>query len=223
MAKKAAVKAQFGRLQDFKPTDENDNRHTERGTGLMEASLRECGFGDSMTADKHGVIISGNQRLETVGSLGFQDPIIVESDGTRPIIHKRTDLDAKSPQAKKLALLANRVAELNLDWDPEMLALHNAEFDLAASGIFSVEELNKILGNVDGPDAFAEVGDDLQTEYRCPKCGYEWSGQSQPGNVRLAAAIKEKVKQNHKKGHEIRAAKNGKNGKKGKKLAAAAR
>jgi len=28
----------------------------------------------------------------------------------------------------------------------------------------------------DAPDEFPEYGDDIETEFKCPKCGYEWSG-----------------------------------------------
>lgn len=33
------------------------------------------------------------------------------------------------------------------------------------------------------PDDFAEYGEDIQTEYCCPKCGYRWSGNPKPGEV----------------------------------------
>ena len=28
------------------------------------------------------------------------------------------------------------------------------------------------------PEEFKEFGDDIVTEYRCPKCAYEWSGKA---------------------------------------------
>ena len=28
------------------------------------------------------------------------------------------------------------------------------------------------------PDDFKEVDEDLETEHRCPSCGYEWSGKA---------------------------------------------
>jgi hypothetical protein len=30
------------------------------------------------------------------------------------------------------------------------------------------------------PESFAEYGDDLPTEYACPRCAYVWSGQARP-------------------------------------------
>jgi hypothetical protein len=27
------------------------------------------------------------------------------------------------------------------------------------------------------PEEFTEYGEDIETEHKCPKCGYEWSGK----------------------------------------------
>lgn len=50
---------QIRSIKQLAPLADNPNNHTERGSGLMERSLRECGFGDSLTMDKNGVVISG--------------------------------------------------------------------------------------------------------------------------------------------------------------------
>jgi rubrerythrin len=31
---------------------------------------------------------------------------------------------------------------------------------------------------VASPDDFKSFGEDIETEHRCPKCGYEWSGKA---------------------------------------------
>lgn len=127
-------------IADLTHDPRNANKHTERGAGMMEKSIEETGFGDSLTVDKNGVIISGNQRGETLGSLGMMEPIVVQSDGTRPIIHQRVDLDLSTDErAKKLALFSNRVGELNLNWDlTELSKLEDEGVDL--SHIFSDKE-----------------------------------------------------------------------------------
>ena len=40
--------------------------------------------------------------------------------------------------------------------------------------------LREMLGveDVEAPEDFPEYGDDIDTEHKCPKCGYEWSGNS---------------------------------------------
>ncbi len=109
------------KLADLQPDLENANKHTERGSSMMESSIHECGFGDSLTVDRNGVVISGNQRLETLADIKLDNPIVVQSDGSRPIVHQRIDLEAKSKQARMLALYQNRVGQVNLNWDPAIL------------------------------------------------------------------------------------------------------
>lgn len=45
MAKGKAIKT----LADLAPDPKNANKHTERGSGMMEQSIRRAGFGDSLT------------------------------------------------------------------------------------------------------------------------------------------------------------------------------
>jgi len=42
------------------------------------------------------------------------------------------------------------------------------------------EEHGLLAGVVAGPDDFKQLGEDIETEFRCPKCGYEWSGSPKP-------------------------------------------
>jgi DNA methylase len=120
-------------LKDLEPDAHNANKHTPRGTALMENSIRECGYGDSMTVDRAGRIISGNQRAETLADLGMTDAIVVQTDGTKPIIHQRIDLDLETdPRATALAIRQNRVGEVNLNWDVDVLqALQTDGVDLS--------------------------------------------------------------------------------------------
>jgi len=133
-----------------KPDPTNPNKHTERGGGMMEDSLRSCGFGDSLTVDRNGLTISGNQRLEKLVELGFDDPLIVETDGKRPVIHKRTDLDLlKDPRARMLSIFQNRVGEVNLDWDDAVLRDLGRE---QLGKFWSDDEMAKLLGTEIGSD-----------------------------------------------------------------------
>lgn len=164
---------QIKTLSDLTPDARNANKHSQRGMGMMETSITECGYGDSMTVDKNGVVISGNGRLETLADRQMDNPIIVESDGTRPIIHQRVDLDlTKDERAKRLAILQNRVGETNLEWDvAELAALVDEGVEL--NDLFSDDEMGELLDEV--PDVeFKEYGEDVEKEVvycECPKCG----------------------------------------------------
>ena len=148
-----AKACEIRKIADLRPDRLNANRHTERGSGMMENSIRECGFGDSLTVDKDGVVISGNQRLETLADIQMEDPIVIQSDGTRPIIHQRTDLSIKDKRARMLAIYQNRVGELNLDWDVETLKSLSEDADL---GKFWTEKELALLFNMEMPGMTVE-------------------------------------------------------------------
>jgi len=130
------------KLSDFRPQKINANAHSERGLWALEESISNGGWIGSMTSSADGEIFDGSARIEKAFDL-FGDevePIVVEIDGTRPVIMKRIDIaTADDPKAKLLAIQANRVAQLNLNWNPEVLEGLNTEVDL--SGLFTGDEL----------------------------------------------------------------------------------
>ncbi|MDD5034111.1 MAG: DNA methyltransferase [Methylococcaceae bacterium] len=136
------------KLKDLRPDPNNLNRHTERGAGMMERSIRDLGFGDSMTVDRDGVVLSGNQRLETLADIQMDNPIVVQSDGTRPIVHQRTDLSASDPRGVALAIAQNRVGQVNLEWDiAALLAMPREQTEAC----FSEKELEILAGTFTEP------------------------------------------------------------------------
>lgn len=109
------------KLAELTPDDRNANQGTQRGTGQLENSLRNYGVGRSITVDRNGRIISGNKTTLAAASVGINNAIMIESDGNSVIVHKRTDIDLDSPMGRGLAIADNRVSELNLEWDLEVL------------------------------------------------------------------------------------------------------
>jgi hypothetical protein len=140
------------KLADVTLDPRNANAHTQRGSSLMETSIREVGFGDSIVVDRDGVVISGGQRTETSFEIGMTDPIVVQSDGTRPIIHQRIDLHSDDPRAKRLALLSNRVGELNLSWDAGVIQ-SLIDDGVVVDDLWSADELATILASAATEDA----------------------------------------------------------------------
>lgn len=118
------------KLSELTPDDINANKGTQRGSGMLEKSLREYGAGRSVLVDKAGRIIAGNKTIEAAGAIGLEDAVMVETDGSRVVIVKRTDLDLDSPQGRGLAIADNRVAEVGLEWDMEALEKIGEELDL---------------------------------------------------------------------------------------------
>jgi hypothetical protein len=112
----------------------------------MAKSIQNYGYGDSMTAARDGTVISGNQRLETLQEIGLDNPIVIETDGTRPIVHVRTDIpSAEHPRAKGLAIASNRVGEVNLEWNVEELLKLDSEI---TAPWFSEAELAALSGEI---------------------------------------------------------------------------
>jgi hypothetical protein len=165
------------KISDFRPQRVNANRHTARGLGALDNSIAEGGWLGAITTANDGEVFDGSARLETVYTRFGEEvePIVIESDGTRPVILKRTDIpNADDPRAKKLALLANRVAEIDLDWDVELLAELNEEIDL--SGLFTDDELQRLLdvGNDEGEQGKGGGRRTKEVACVCPNCDHRF-------------------------------------------------
>ena len=173
------------KISDFRPQQRNANRHTQRGLGMLDKSMADNGFIGAMTSAADGEIFDGSARLETAyDRFGEEvEPIVVDADGTRPIIVRRVDIpSASDPKAKKLAIAANRIAQVDLDWDPEVLAAVNEEIDIG--DLFFENELEDIFKTIE-EDLDKEIGNDGDTEEidpekwdlecKCPRCGFEFN------------------------------------------------
>jgi len=166
-------------IDKFKPQRVNANKHNLRGMKALDDSIVQDGWIGAITTAADGETFDGSARLETLQNGESADPIVVEIDGTRPVILKRLDIaNADDPKAQRLAISANRVAELNLDWDADILAELSQEINL--TGLWSDEELAATLAKNEAPD-FDPVGMDEQgkldeiqpkeVDCECPHCG----------------------------------------------------
>lgn len=139
-------KKQKHKISDFRPQENNANRHTERGLWMLDKSISDLGWVGAITVSADNQTFDGSARLETVYSRFGEDvePIVIDADGTRPIIVRRTDIPtADDEKAVKLAIAANRIAEVDLSWDADMLAEISEEVDL--SDLFTGDELSRLL------------------------------------------------------------------------------
>ena len=119
-------------LNQFTPDPNNANKGTPEGRVMLGESIKDLGAGRSILVDSNGVVIAGNKTLEAATKAGIEDALVVETDGTRLVVVKRTDLDlTKDKKAKLMAIADNRVAELDLNWDTEVLESLSTEVDLS--------------------------------------------------------------------------------------------
>lgn len=119
------------------PDDKNFNRGTQFGQHLLEESLRRFGAGRSILIDKNNRVVAGNKTLENAGAIGLEDVIVVETDGSKLVAVKRTDIDIDTAKGRELALADNASGRANLDFDTQLIADVAAEmnFDPSAWGI----------------------------------------------------------------------------------------
>lgn len=142
-------------ISDLKHDPRNARAHNPRNVGMIEESLRKAGAGRSLLATRDGTIIAGNATMEALAAIGMENVIVVDSDGTRPVVVRRVDLDPDDPRAVHLAIADNRAAEL-ADWDPAMLNQIALEFPDAIDAQFFKEELDDLLGAVHAAESLVE-------------------------------------------------------------------
>ena len=114
------------KISDLIPDDKNFNIGNSFGDSLIEKSLRKFGAGRSILIDKNNKIIAGNKTVENSAAIGLEDVLIVESDGTKIIAVKRTDIDLNTKRGREMALADNASAKANITWDFDNI---NLEFD----------------------------------------------------------------------------------------------
>ena len=117
------------RIENLIPDDKNFNKGTQFGEHLMDESLRKFGLGRSILIDKNNRIIAGNKTAEKAADIGFDNVIIVETDGNSLVAVKRKDIDLDSAKGRELALADNATSKANLEWDEEAIAEAAAAYD----------------------------------------------------------------------------------------------
>ena len=111
------------------PDNKNFNKGTEFGEHLMDKSLREFGLGRSILIDKNNRIIAGNKTAEKAADIGFDNVIIVETDGNSLVAVKRKDIDLDSAKGRELALADNATSKANLSFDTDLIMQEAEKFD----------------------------------------------------------------------------------------------
>lgn len=139
------------RIADLILDDKNANRGTNRGRGALADSISRFGAGRSVLADRQGCVIAGNKTVEQAKALNL--PIrVVTTDGKELIVVQRRDLDLKTdPKARELALADNRVGELDLEWDAEVLQQLRAE-GIDTSQLWTDAEWSRLVTQALEPD-----------------------------------------------------------------------
>jgi len=169
--------------QGATPDPQNVNKHTQRGRGLHENSMRKRGAGRSIFSAGKGVdvpvVMGGNQTLEIAATLGME-VINVHTTGDQIVNVVRDDIVPGSADFYAMGIEDNEVGKLSYNPDIDILAAVMADPAMQAlrdeDGI-----LKSILEGMGAstPD-FQPVGIDEQgrldqkKSVTCPECGHEF-------------------------------------------------
>jgi DNA modification methylase len=177
--KKTVTKTSTAKLGDLIPDARNANKGTDRGRKLVTESIREFGTGRSILLDKNNRIIAGNKTAAGAAVLDDEDVLIVDTDGTKLVALRRTDLDLEhDPRAKALAIADNRTGELGLEWDQANLQAQIDEAEGKLRAFFTDGELEKLLGSAgdtrDVPEAKLDQAEELRAKWKTDR-GQIWT------------------------------------------------
>lgn len=139
------------KLKNLNPDKRNANKGTVRGQKQIIGSIQRNGFGRSGLLDKNGSIIAGNKTTEAAAEVFGVDvePIIVETDGNRPVYVKRSDLNLDDPNpnnpARRLAYEDNLASKFSFDLDIDVVMSDiEAGLDLGDMGV-TLRDISQML------------------------------------------------------------------------------
>ena len=150
-------------INELKPDGRNYNKGTDKGRKLVKRSLKELGAGRSVLVDKDGNIIAGNKTVEAAKALGYDNILIVPTDGKTLVAVQRTDVALDSEQGRALALADNATASAGLAWDFDMMAADGwGEGDLTGWGVYFEQPEKKAVDDEFEAPEIDEIKTDIQ-------------------------------------------------------------
>jgi hypothetical protein len=165
------------KASELRPNGRNWRTHSQHQRDAFRDLVQEIGFaGAELTyySERNSgalTLIDGHMRQQEVGDAEI--PCLItdlnDQEADRLLLtYDPLGALAEADTAKLDALLQ----EMQTESGPvqRMLA------DLAASKGLSFPPAADT--DIKPPEEFAEYGEDIKTEHRCPRCGYAWSGKS---------------------------------------------
>ena len=156
------------KASELKQNPMNWRRHPESQSAALEGMLADVGFADAVIAreTEDGLeLVDGHLRQEIM-----QDDVIpvlvvdINEDEARRML---ATLDPLSAMAETDgAMLQTLLDTIEVDNDAVRAMLD----DLTSERLIPLPE-------PETPPEFPSYDDDIATDYCCPQCGYEWSGQ----------------------------------------------
>lgn len=189
--KPAPRRLEYMALDELVPATRNAKAHDQPGIGR---AVGRFGFMDIPVWDERtGRLVAGHGRRQDLldrRERGEDPPdgIEVGRDGTWRVPVVRGWSSRSDEEADGAALALNRLTETG-GWNDPVLAqvlgeLASVDNELVLAAGYTDDQVAKILAaaEVAAPEVFPSYDPDtLPTEYRCPSCGYQWSGSATGG------------------------------------------
>ena len=159
-------------LASLRPAGYNPRTITAAARAGLAASIDRWGCVEPVIWNQRsGNVVGGHQRLDALAARGDVETDVVV-----------VDLDAVEEKALNVALNNQAIAG---EWDwgklsallPEIEAVEGLDAALLGFGALGEDLLSRVADPPAAPEAFGDLDDDLATDYKCPICSYEWSGQ----------------------------------------------
>jgi hypothetical protein len=143
--------------------------------GLLTQLLEANGFAGAVLAQEStGILVDGETRWHAAAAEGL---------GEIPVIW----LDISDDTRDRLLASINEAGRRGANDEAKLLALLTG-LAVTPRGLegaaFDGDDLDALIKrlNPEPPEGFKDYDDDIPTSYRCPSCGYTWSGSPEGKN-----------------------------------------
>lgn len=161
----------LAKVSDLQAHHLNPRVHGDFQSRAVRANLKDLGWLKPVIVNKQtGRILDGHLRVKLAIQEGIEEvPVdyvdLPEDQESQALL----TLDPLAELAEIESLLLMENMEAIQSSDPEV-----QEFLAQLAEQNQPPDFDK-----EPPDEFPAMDEDLETEHRCPKCGYEWSGKAQ--------------------------------------------
>jgi hypothetical protein len=146
-------------ITDLKQDSRNANKGNEAGAKKLKSSISKLGIGRGILVDKDNNIIAGNHVVQEAIAQGYENVIIVPTDGKTLVVTQRTDVAIDSKKGRELAISDNVTAKEGIEFDFDTLDDIMTEFDIDVEFMPEVKILGQGMSNEE-LDRFFEESED---------------------------------------------------------------
>jgi len=152
----------------LEPHPQNWRTHPDGQRSALRAAVDAIGFADVVIARE-----LPNKKLQILDGHLRSDEF---ADEKLPVLVLDLDEDEARIFLASLDPLAG-MAETDAEQLEQLLSEIETDDEELQKLLDKLAEDAKIPGaDIDPPDDFPEVDEDIEVEHECPKCGYKWSG-----------------------------------------------